>query len=116
MPRISEVFKGNYFNATDFDKNGKDLTIAFVEMEKVGKNDEKLVVHFEDVEDDKVLPLNRTNALELAELIGDDSDDWGGSVVNFYRDMVMFNGKRTPAIRVRKSKGSSSSSRSSKAD
>jgi len=95
--KVSEHFASSYFRAEDFDKKGRDLTILTVEMEDVGKQ-EKMVIHF--VDEDKTLPVNKTNALVLSEIIGDDTDDWGGQKIRVFRDSTMFNGKRVSCMRV----------------
>lgn len=95
--RVSDHYKGSYFSNENFDKKGRLLRIASVEVEKVGK-DEKWVMYFKG--EDKSLPLNKTNALEIAETLGDDSDDWDGKYIRVYRDMTMFAGSKVPCIRV----------------
>lgn len=95
--KVSEQFASNFFKAEDFDKKGRNLVMASVEVEEVGK-ESKLVLHFKG--EDKTLPLNKTNALVIAELHGDDVDDWDGNAIRVYRDSTMFNGKKVACMRV----------------
>lgn len=95
--KISDHFTNDFFRADNFDVKGVVLTIGSVEMDKVG-SDDKMIVHFIDTE--KQLPLNKTNALDIAQLYGDDTDDWIGKQIRLYRDKVMFNNKRVDCMRV----------------
>lgn len=98
--RVSDFYAGNFYTSDDFDKDGRDLEIDSVELEKVGQ-DEKLTIHFTG--DDGLLALNKTNALTISEAFGDDTDDWHGNVITIYRDQTMFGGKRVPCLRVKAS-------------
>jgi hypothetical protein len=107
MAKISEKFAGSYFKVEDFTAIGTNLVIESVDEEMVG-DDEKLVARFVDVE--KSLPLNKTNAIDISQLYGDDTDDWTGHTVNVYRSSVMFKGKKTPCLCVREPRTFSDSS------
>lgn len=99
--KVSENYAGaNYMNANDV-PSPINLKIVSVDMETMRDDTEKLAVSFEGSE--KVLLLNKTNAEELAEAFGDDSDAWIGKTVTLYTVRTLFQGKRVPAIRVRKS-------------
>lgn len=95
--RISDHFSNNFFKADDFDARGTEYVISSVEMGKAGR-EEKIILYFDDC--DKVLPLNKTNALEIAELYGDDTDDWTGKSIRVYQAKTDFNGKRVPCMRI----------------
>ncbi len=114
MAKISEMFAGRYLKTDEIPPKGIDVTIAHAQFEDVGagKNaEEKLVLYTEEL--DKGLPLNKTNALEIAELLGlDDSDDWGGHKICLFRGKTEFQGKRTDCVRVRRARGSDSAIRS----
>ncbi len=101
MARISEEYGNEYIQTADIakcpNKRTPPLTILRVEEEDMGNRD-KLVVSF--VETSKRLPLNKTNALLLAEELGDESDDWKGSSMVLGVDKTMFQGKRVDCIRV----------------
>ena len=94
---IRERFADQYLRAEDL-TSSIVLTIASVDEVTIG-DDERLIIEFENHE--KLLPLNKTNALNLADMFGDETDGWIGKEVELYREKVMFQGKRTPAVRVR---------------
>lgn len=98
MPKISEEFSGSFLSTSDVSPEGSIYTIASCDYEKVGKDDEKLVLRFEDC--DLGLPLNKTNATMLASMYGDDTDEWIAHTVNVYRSKTDFNGRRVACIRV----------------
>ncbi len=105
--KVSEYYANNFFRAENFDKSGRVLTIYSVEMEQVGK-EEKLTIHFLD--EDKTMPVNKTNALSIAELYGDDTDDWCDHEIRIFRDTTMFNGKRVSCMRIGSPESSGSAS------
>jgi hypothetical protein len=49
----------------------------------------------------KPLILNRTNFNRIAEIAGDDTDDWHGTRLILYPDTVPMRGKNVATIRVR---------------
>lgn len=95
--RISERFANNYIRAEDM-STPITVTISDVEEVSIG-DDDRLVLIFED--NAKVLPLNKTNALALGDLFGDETDEWPGKAITLFKDKVMFNGKRVAAVRIR---------------
>ncbi len=95
--RISDVFAKNYLRAEDFDTDGRVLIITSVEMETVGR-EQKLVAYLKD--EDKALPLNKTNAESIGELYGDDTDDWANCAILVRQEMTQFENKRVPCMRV----------------
>jgi hypothetical protein len=72
------------------------VTISHVQMGKVG-DDDKPILYFEGK--DKGLPLNKTNINALVELLGDESDLWGGRRVLLYTTKVDYQGKKVLGIR-----------------
>jgi hypothetical protein len=56
-------------------------------------------LHFQGKE--KGMVLNKTNANKIAEMFGDDTDQWSGESITLYEAMVDFKGQTVPAIRVR---------------
>lgn len=97
MAKISEQFGNGYLRAEDFDGKGKTFVIDTVATEDVG-DESKLVAYFQGEE--KGLPLNKTNALAIASLHGDDTDEWGGKSIKVYRDSTMYQGRRVACMRV----------------
>jgi hypothetical protein len=98
--RVSENVANNFLRADDFDSKGSDLIMSSVEVETVGK-EEKWVLYFKN--SDKGLPLNKTNKLAIAEIHGDDTDDWDGKVIRVFRDKTQYEGKRVSCMRISES-------------
>lgn len=99
--KIGAVFS-SYLKADDLGTSKPVVTIDRVVVEVIGQEkDKKPVVYFEAKE--KGLVLNRVNADSITEIAGsDETDDWAGVQIQLYVDpKVMFQGKKTPAIRVR---------------
>lgn len=102
MALVSEQFPSNYLKTEDIRANAAlraPLTIRVVEDEDIG-GESKLVMYFRGV--DKGLPLNRTNCETLAEILGDDTDDWRGGVITLIAERTQFRGKRVWGTRIDK--------------
>lgn len=98
--KLNEVYGGNYLKAEDLKDRGEVRCI--IESVSVMEGDDgkkKAVLHFRGK--DKTLPLNITNANMVAELHGDETDDWEGKAITLYTCKVDFQGKRVLAIRVK---------------
>ena len=112
--KISDHYSSSYLKTEDFDKKGKEFTMLSVQMEEVG-GEEKPVLYFDGIEEG--FPLNKTNAEDITDMYGDDTEDWDGKLIVIYRDKTMYNGKRTDCLRVKApreastGKGSGSGSR-----
>lgn len=101
MARISESFSGKWLTAADLPKGGMRTTIAEVTEEEIGQGEDKktkLVLWLKDTE--KGLVLNKTNGNILAELLGDETDDWERKRIVLKSQKVEFQGKRVDGIRV----------------
>jgi hypothetical protein len=96
--RVSRTYGGNHFKGEELDKPLL-LTIDETSSKEFDDGKEKLIVSFR--EDDHTLVLNMTNAQTIAELYGDETDDWTGEKIVIYRDKTNFAGKRVDCIRVR---------------
>jgi hypothetical protein len=93
MVNVNDVYGGKYLNAKKVTSEKlwrKPLTISLVELEEFKKlnedtdeTEDKLVVSFKETE--YGLILNKTNANTLAEMYGDESDDWIGHKVSFQK-------------------------------
>ena len=68
-------------------------------MENVGGREMKPVLHFVGME--LGLILNTTNRRAIAEKLGDNMLGWVGKVIVIYPDMVDFEGRLVPGLRVR---------------
>lgn len=98
MPKLNEVFSGNFLKADDLKGQSPTVTIERVEVKEFDDGN-KLVMHF--VGKDKALVCNKTNASIIQEVLGsDDTDDWHGRKITLTTKKVEFQGKLVPAIRV----------------
>ena len=96
--KISEEFPSKYLKAADLQNREVRLTMANVEIEKLGE-DNKPILYFKGKE--KGLVLNKTNANTISDDYGDDTEDWYDQPLILFSVMVDFQGKVGPAIRVR---------------
>lgn len=95
---------------------GKDVTLTIrkvvVETLKSERGEEKKpVVYFEetrkkaeqdgDVSKEKRLVMNKTNAVTIASIYGNEIDNWKGKQITLYATPVAAFGKTSDAIRVR---------------
>lgn len=98
MPKLNDVFGGNYLKAEDLGGRAVTVTIEDVEI-KDFDDGKKLILGFAGK--DKKLVCNRTNASIIEEVTGcSDTDDWVGKKVVLVVKKVEFQGKLVPAIRV----------------
>jgi hypothetical protein len=96
--KVSEEFPSKYLKATDLKGQDVKVTIQNVIREKIG-DENKLIVFFKGRE--KGLVLNKTNANTIADLYGDDCDEWFGRPLVLFSVMTDFQGKVMQGIRVR---------------
>ncbi len=98
--KLTDVFPTPYLKAADIDGN-REVTISKVTIEELGiDRDRKAVAYFKH--ETKGLVLNKTNASMLAAICGsDDTDNWVGHTALLYTELVAFQGRTAPAIRVR---------------
>ena len=100
--RISEAYPSKYLKAADLDGHDRTVSIRACVQEELGQGSEmevKPVLYFEGGQ--KGLVLNKTNAQAIAEDYGDDTESWAGREIVLFIQKVTFQGKLTPAIRVR---------------
>lgn len=102
MPSVNQIYPSTYLKADDIPTGQYvKLVIKDAQVKTLGQGDEaerKLVLTFKGT--DKQLPLNKTNALAIAEVHGDESDDWLGGDIWVYRDTVTAFGKRQEVVRL----------------
>lgn len=96
------LYPSKYVKAADL--NGKDITLTIQKLvvEKMGHGSEeerKPVLYFRGAT--KGLVLNRTNAMIIGALYGDETDDWVGQRITIYPTKVRAFGSMQDAIRVR---------------
>jgi hypothetical protein len=100
--KISDIFPSKYVKAADLNGKHITLTIKGLAVEEMGHGSEKErkpVLYFERAT--KGLVLNRTNAMMIAGLYGDESGDWRGCRITIYPTKVRAFGAMQDAIRVR---------------
>jgi hypothetical protein len=98
-----EVFPSKYLKAVDLNGKAICVTIEKAPLEILknpeGKQEAKTVLHF--VKGTKMLPLNQVNWDSVAEICGDDTEEWPGKGIELYPWTTEVKGKTTPCIRVR---------------
>lgn len=102
MPHVNEMFPSKFLKAADIDQD-YEVTIAEISKDTLGQGaeaEEKYILFFEEY--DKGLVLNKTNTGLIAAQHGDDTDKWKGKKVVLTVEDVTFQGKITPAIRIRR--------------
>lgn len=95
---INEVYPSKYIAASDLNNQNARVTIARVEIEKIG-DDTKPVVYFKGKQ--KGLVCNKTNSRTIAQIYGDETDDWTGGELILFPIMTDYQGKPVEAVRVR---------------
>lgn len=98
--KLNEVYGGNYLKAEDIRGKG-DIRVEIESVSIMDSDDgkKKAVLHFRGK--DKCLPLNITNANMVAEMHGEEMDEWEGKRITLHVCKVDFQGKRVDAIRVK---------------
>lgn len=99
MPKLNEIFSGDYLKAEDLQGRSVPVTISAVSVKEFDDG-KKLILSFAGK--DKQLVCNKTNASIIQEVLGSsDTDDWVGQKVTLITKKVEFQGKLVPAIRVK---------------
>ena len=99
---ISQSFPGKYLKASDLQGREIKVTIAKVVEEEVrseGGIEKKPIVYFRGT--DMGLVLNITNANNLVDMYGDNTDAWIGKPIVLFMAQVEFRGKTVAGIRVK---------------
>lgn len=96
---INETFPSNFLKAADLQGAQPTVTISHVKIEDIGE-DRKPVLYF--VGKDKGIVLNKTNATNISDAYGPETDDWTGKKVTLFTAWVDFQGRSVEAIRIRK--------------
>jgi arabinogalactan endo-1,4-beta-galactosidase len=99
---INEAFPSKYLKASDLGGSEPTVTISHVTVEEVGETDRKPVIYFAGKE--KGIVLNKTNATNIGDAYGPDTDEWTGKKVTLFTAWVDFNGRSVEAIRIRPAK------------
>lgn len=97
-----DIFPSRYFKAADL---MKPLTVQIssaelVEMKNMaGELVDRLVIGFHNQK--KRLVVNRTNYDAIADLHGDNTNQWAGQQIQLYTDKIHAGGKLWACVRVR---------------
>ena len=99
---VNDIFPSNYLKAADLKGAQVRVTIDKVDLEILGQGkdaQQRPVIYF--LGKDKGLVANKTNMSAIAMAYGDETDEWHGAEIILFETMVDFQGKTTPAIRVK---------------
>jgi hypothetical protein len=96
--RVDDAYPSKFLGAADLGGRPATVRINTVEMEVLDKQ-KKVVLTF--VGKKKAFVCNKTNAKKIAELHGDEMDDWPDKLIELYPAEVEFAGDTVDAIRVR---------------
>ena len=100
--KMRDAFPSKWLRGEDLLGKSHLVKIDRVTQEEIGSGSDsemKMVAWFAGKQ--KGVILNKTNASAIAAKYGDESDDWAGAEVELYPEMVTFQGKTAPAIRIR---------------
>jgi len=98
---INDQFPSKYLKAADLNGGEAVVTIKDCIMESLGE-DRRPVLYFAGKE--KGVVLNKTNATNISDAYGGDTDEWVGKKVVLYTAYVDFQGRSMEAIRIRPAK------------
>lgn len=105
--RVELMFPSKYLCGADLIEHG-DVTLAIAEVfmddlqTRDGGKERKPVIRFERAK--KMLVLNKTNAMQIAELYGPETNGWAGKRITLHAARVSAFGKMVDAVRVRPTK------------
>jgi hypothetical protein len=99
--KINDAFPSDYIKGSEVERPVL-YVMSHVEMKDVG-DDHKPILFF--IGQEKGLVLNKGNAQTISEAYGENTDEWQGKqIVLYFNPDVMYAGKKTGGIRVRKPK------------
>lgn len=97
---INDAFPSKYIKASDLQGKQPTVTIDRVVVEEVGKDkDRRPCIYFQGKE--KGVVLNKTNATNIGNAYGSNTDAWVGRQVTLFTVWTDFNGQSVEAIRLR---------------
>lgn len=96
--KIGAAFPSTYLKAADLQGRACAAIMSRVMMEEIG-GEHKPVLYFDGHE--RGIVLNKTNSSIIADMYGDETDDWTGKRIVLYPARVEFQGKIVDAIRVK---------------
>ena len=96
---LDQMYPSKWLKASDLQGQTIPVVIMRVVMEDVGDEAGKPVAYFQGKE--KGLVLNKTNAMSIGVVHGQETEGWVGKTIELFPTVVMFQGQNVPAIRVR---------------
>jgi len=107
MAKVSETYAGAFVTGAELQPLGqrRQAVIHQAVQEIVGQENAqpKIVLDLVSRQGQpwpRRVVLNKTNALALANGLGDDTDAWPGKTIEIWGEMVMFRGKAIPGIKL----------------
>jgi hypothetical protein len=105
MPKISDVYSGDYVTAAELAGKGRVVAqVTKAEIESVGHDQtNKVVLSLANRSGQpwpRKLVLNKTNSLILASAYGDDTDAWLNRQVEIWSEPTQYQGKIVQGIRL----------------
>src|SRR5262249_27273819 len=98
-----DVFPSKYLKAADLSGKPVVVTIERAVLETLkspeGRAQDKIVLYLKSTK--KSFPLNLTTWDAVADIAGDDTDDWSGHRIELYTTTTQMGGKVVDCIRVR---------------
>lgn len=98
MVNINTEFPTKYLKSSDLAGQMVRVKISNVVSENVG-DDRKLIMYFAGKT--KGMIVNKTNAKTLAEVFGDETDNWIGAGIEIFSMKVDYQGRMVDGLRVR---------------
>lgn len=100
---VNDIFhSGETLRCEDLQNRAFSLTMKSTESKNFDDG-AKLIIRFNETE--KVLVSNKTNTFTIAEIYGQETDNWLGQKIELFPTTTMFSGKMVPCIRVRAPQG-----------
>jgi hypothetical protein len=99
--KLDDMYPSRWLKATDVARPVL-ATIKSIGVEDIGDDEQKPVMHFAGTL--KPLIVNRTNALTISQLYGEDTAGWLGKPIVLFSAKVQFQSRLVDAIRVREPK------------
>ena len=107
---VALMFPNQDLSAADLQERDVTVTICHIAREALrvekGGTEDKWIVHFSEMQDrpkdqQKKLVLNKTNAMTIAKVYGNEADDWIGQKITLFPTTCQAFGKTVDCIRVR---------------
>jgi len=96
--RLDEIYHGDALKADDL--QGRDCKVTIASYEVVDFDEgKKIVLAFQKTE--RTLICNKTNANTIADMYGQELDNWLGKPVTLFPTQTDFQGRQVACIRVR---------------